>query len=81
MYSGRVGRSGSLWTNHVLSRDARLPRDGRLANSAGGKCGLFQVILFQHFSAVCWSGDGRIQASIPGCPSESSERIRWDDCN
>jgi hypothetical protein len=28
-------------TNHVLSRDARLPRDGRPANSSSGECGLW----------------------------------------
>jgi hypothetical protein len=40
-----------------------------------------KYFLSKHFAAVCWSGDGGIQASIPSCPAESSERIGRDDCN
>ena len=36
-------------TNHVLPRDARLPRDGRLANSSGGECDFLRVFPFQQF--------------------------------
>jgi hypothetical protein len=44
-------------------------------------CGLCRVIHFQHFSAVCWSGDGRLQTSIPSRFAKSSERIGRDDCD
>jgi hypothetical protein len=44
-------------------------------------CGLFRVVYFQRFSAVCWSGDGRLQTSIPSRLAKSSERIGRDDCN
>jgi len=33
----------------------------------------------QQFSAVCWIGDGGLQASLPSCPAKPSERIRGDD--
>jgi hypothetical protein len=44
-------------------------------------CGLFRVNRFQHFSAVCWSGDGRLQTSIPSRFAKSSERIGRDGCD
>ena len=81
MYSARVGGNGSLWTNYVVSRDARLPRNGCLANSSGGECDLLRVFPFQRVSAVCRSGDGGLQASLPSCPAKPSERIGRDDHN
>jgi len=44
-------------------------------------CDLFRVIHFHLFSAICWSGDGRLQTSIPSRFAKSSERIGRDDCN
>jgi hypothetical protein len=81
MSSTRVGGNGSLWKNYVVSRDASLPWNGCLTNSSGGECDLLWVFPFQRVSAVCRSGDGSLQASLPGCPAKSSERIGRDDHN
>ena len=81
MSSARVWRNGPVWTNYVLSRDASLPRNGRLANSPGGEYHLFGVSPFQQISAVCWSGDGSLQASIPSSPAKSPERVGRDGHN
>lgn len=81
MPSARVGGNGSLWKNYVVSRDAGLPWNGCLTNSSGGECDLLRVFPFQRVSAVCWSGDGGLQASLPSCPAKSSERIGRDDHN
>jgi hypothetical protein len=81
MSSARVGGNGSLWTSHVLPRDASLPRNGPLTNSFGGECDLLQVFPFQRVSGFCWSGDGGLQASLPSRPAKSSERIGRDDDN
>ena len=40
----RVGGNGFMWTSYVLPRDARLSRDGRLANSTGGECDFLWVV-------------------------------------
>jgi hypothetical protein len=77
----RVGGNGSLWKNHVVSRDAGLSWNGCLTNSSGGECDLLRVIPFQRVSAVCRSGDGGLQASLPSCLAKSSERIGRDDLN
>jgi hypothetical protein len=42
----RVGGNGFMWTSYVLPRDARLPRDGCLANSFSGECDFLQVFPF-----------------------------------
>ena len=77
----RVGGNGFMWTSHVLPRDARLPRDGRLADCSGGEYDFLRVFPFQQFSAVCWSGDGGLQASLPSCPAKPPERIGGYDDN
>lgn len=51
----RVGGNGSVWTDHVVSRDASFPWNGSPANSPGSECGLLRVF-FQSNSLQPSSG-------------------------